>query len=149
MDLKINISGNATMKGQSVSLGRCPQCRTCDVVSRSLGGYRVPDMFPTEDGRCLSCNYVILPLPEGYEQKYVAEHIRYGHGTISTPFLVDRADGVKGHFSVGQLRDNSVIRFWSVKNQRWDGYADFVPLTKERAEEIVQAHTQDLRAMLS
>jgi hypothetical protein len=54
-----------------------------------------------------------------------------------TPYLINRADGVKGHFVIARNTSRGGLEFWSKKNKCWCGCADFKPLGKKKAKKLL------------
>ena len=134
----IKIAGTGLINGHR-TLGTCPQCSDSTILPNMGGCYSVPNMFPNETARCVSCGYVEFESGEGVPEAPVHGGCRMGcrmKHRVSLPVLRDRADGVKGHFCVGRFVDGIYIQLWSIKSQRWSSTADYDPLTEAAAIKI-------------
>jgi hypothetical protein len=135
------INGTVMLNGQK-TLGECPQCKVSNIFPNIAGTYSVPDMYPNETARCLSdCGYVEFETGKGDREDPVHGGCRTGcqqTHRVSLPVLRDRADGVRGHFAIGQWIDGFYMHYWSVRNRRWASCSDYVSLTEARAQEVCE-----------
>jgi hypothetical protein len=61
----------------------------------------------------------------------------FSPATPWVPFLVDRADGVKGHYAIGRLTDRNTSEYWNLRQHRWASASDDV-LTLDQANELLK-----------
>jgi hypothetical protein len=46
------------------------------------------------------------------------------------PRLVDRADGVKGHYSIARTRPEGFVEYWNAKQAKWCSAGTVIELTE-------------------
>lgn len=55
-----------------------------------------------------------------------------------SPYLVDRADGVQGHFAIGRWNPAGYREVWNLRRHTWAAFSDDV-LTLTEAENMLQS----------
>jgi hypothetical protein len=66
------------------------------------------------DGHVVAARTVEVSNPgewESIERNYI--------GWLVPPTLIDRADGVKGHYTIGRSKDGRVYEYWDASRDIW------------------------------
>lgn len=64
------------------------------------------------------------------------------------PYLVDRADGVKGHYAIGRWNPRGYREVWNLHTHRWAAYSDDVMSLEEADSLLRQITIPTIRASL-
>lgn len=64
------------------------------------------------------------------------------------PYLVDRADGVKGHYAIGRWNPRGYREVWNLHSHRWAAYSDDVMSLEEADSLLRQITIPTVRASL-
>ena len=69
--------------------------------------------------------------------EYRGLHLRQVQKSCYAPYLVDRADGVAGHYAIGRWHPEGFQEVWNFRTHRWTSASDDV-LTLEAATKVLK-----------